>query len=514
MREHASKIVILVLMLVVVGTPFALRALGLTDAPEAANDADERLVIYTPHNEQIRDEFAHAFNTWRTQQQLPPVAFDWRASGGTTDLRKTILSQYEARAKNNALDQGIGADLFFGGGEYDHNKITKGVALPDGTRATVAAVPRIPEALFNAAFPQPTIGGERLYQPDRLWTGTALSSFGIVYNLDLLDMLGLDPPTDWADLADPRYANWLAMVDPGHSGSISATIDTVLRRNGWTDGWALLRRVYANSRYFAAAATKVPMDVATAEAAAGMCIDFYGRFQAGAVASTEGSARIGYTDPAINGVSQTATTADPITLLRGAPNREIAEQFITWLLSKDAQNLWQKKVGTPHGPRRYELRRQPIRPDVYTAENKTTWTDPQIDPFTFAHPFPKAMPSFFSSVAPVSHAMAIDLHHELKAAWATINATPDTDPRKADMLRLFDAMPPELTLTWPDDDLAAHWREALDDENHPRHRDAAQTLAGFKATLAARKGDQVLRDRLNWTAFFRDNYEQIVRLGE
>lgn len=528
MREHLAKIVIVGLMLLVVGVPFVLRPRGasgtLTDGSGEASGPTDKLILYTPHNEQIRFEMAAGFNRWRQAEGLPPVKFDWRASGGTTDLRKTILAQFEAKARQGREAEGIGADLFFGGGEYDHNKLAKGVTIErDGEELTIpAAVPaELPEGLLEAVFPDRLIGGEHLVHPDRLWVGTALSSFGIVYNRDLLVMLDLDEPTSWSDLADPAYQNWVALADPGHSGSIGATFNTVLKRTGWTEGWSMMRRVFANARYFASAASKVPVDVSSGEAAAGMCIDFYGRTQAGAVAAAGwsgdtdnlGISRVGYADPVVNGRSLTATTADPITLLRGAPHRATAEQFIAWSLGKDSQRLWQQKIGTPGGPLKFELRRQPIRIDLYTAEEKADWTDPEIDPFPTAVPIMPGMPDFFAAVAPVAQAMAIDVHGDLVAAWRAILRTDDDHPDMPEMLRLFDQMPPELTLVWPDDGLENDWRTAVGEVDHPRHAEAAQVLSDFMAALNARSDDQKLRDKLAWTLFFRDNYRKVADLG-
>lgn len=519
-----AKIVIVALMLAVVGVPFLLRP------PQAGGTAGDtagpgdKLIIYTPHNEQIRFEVSRAFNIWRKEQGLGPVIFDWRASGGTSDLRKTILAQFEAKARGGKEDDGIGADLFFGGGEYDHKKLASGVKTGKGDeerKVSVSIKPNLPDGLLDEVFPERLIGGENLVHPDLLWTGTALSSFGIVYNRDLLAMLDLPEPTTWADLADPAYQNWVALADPGHSGSIGATFNTILRRSGWTEGWSMMRRVFANSRYFASVASKVPVDVSSGEAAAGMCIDFYGRTQVGAVeaagwsgdAEGQTTSRIGYTDPVVAGRSMTATTADPITLLRGAPHPETAEQFIAWVLSKDAQRLWQQRLDTPGGPERYELRRQPIRADLFTAAEKAEWSDPEIDPYPTAVPIMPGMPDFFSAVATVSHSMAIDVHSDLVAAWRAIIRTPDDHPDKAEMLRLFDEMPEILTLRWPDEDLAQNWQAVLSDTEHARHAEAAGVMSDFMDRFNDREDDQKLKDKLRWTLFFRDNYRKIAEMG-
>ncbi len=522
MRDHWPKLVIVALLLAVVGVPFLLRPAA--EEAEGSRTAEQasggKLIIITPHNEQIRAELARGFNAWRVRQNLPPVEFDWRASGGTTDLRKGILAQYQAKAERGRADDGIGADLFFGGGEYDHNKVAQGVKV--GGETVMIAVPApLPKGLFEVVYPRADIGGERLYHKDRLWLGTALSSFGIVYNRDLLLMLGLDAPTTWSDLTDPAYFNWVAMADPGHSGSIAATLSTVISRLGWAEGWHVLRRVFANSRYFASGANKVPVDVSSGDAAAGMCIDFYGRFQAGAVQSAgwsgdtqhNGLSRVGYSDPVVDGKSMTATTADPITLLRGAPNRGAAEQFIAWVLTKPAQRLWQLELGSEAGPARFELRRMPVREDLYTDAEKAQWADPEIDPFATATPLPKGVPNFFGMVSPVSHALAIDVHHDLQEAWQAILRTPDDHPDKAKMLELFDAMPAELTIHWPTEAMAMDWQSILADADHPQHDEVAAVLEGFAEGLDARSDDQKLKDQLRWTLFFRENYRQVAAMG-
>ena len=607
MSEWWSRIAILLAMAFVLGVPFAFHMLG----DHAAGPVEEtvgRLVIYSPHNEQIRYEFSRAFNAHRIEQGNPPIEFDWRSSGGTSDLRRQVSDFFQRRARE-ALEQhtghvpGIEADLFFGGGAYDHDQLARRlrvtvpmnvddlrvvdpalaqlwqsndvkllievgrtynlddnwflgwtqagvevivevdvthsqtdariaawrdaglrVSFVDKARQqapllvsraaeyTMAAPLEIDDAALATIFPEPTIAGEPMIHPDRLWVGAALSSFGIVYNRDMVRHLGMEhEPQTWDDMADERYFGWIALADPGHSGSIAATYEAILRRKGWTEGWASLRRIFANARYFTAAASKVPVDVAQGEAAAGMCIDFYGRFQAGAI----GGDRVDYVDPRY----MTATTADPITILHGAPNAQLAREFVLWVLSKDGQQLWQQKLDTPGGPDRFELRRLPIRRDVYTPEAMADWTD-DVNPFDIARPMPAAMPGLFRFVAPVCHAMAIDIHDDLKAAWEAIIREKDPAVR-ASMLELFDRMPAELTLTWPDAHLAANWATIIDQPDHPRYAQVASTLKTFTDNLAKRWRDQdgvsgkdrLLDDRLRWTGEFRENYRQIVAMS-
>lgn len=505
MKDWWTRIIILALLAIVLGVPFVFKPSGHSDA---ASGNVERLVIVSPHNEQIRFEFESGFNRYRASAGKTPVDIDWRSSGGTSDLRKMVIAEYEAKAEENAVDEGIGVDLFFGGGDYEHGKLASGVKTQkDGETVKVAiTIPiELPDGLLEKAYPSDMIGGERLYHRNLSWVGVALSSFGIVYNRDVLNMIGVQEPKTWADLKDGRYVGWLALADPAHSGSLAATYNTILRRNGWNEGWALLRRVFANARYFTSSAGKVPVDVSAGEAAAGMCIDFYGRYQSGAI----GGDRVGYVDP----INMTAITADPITILHGAPNAPLANEFIVWLLSEQSQRLWQRRMGVPGGPERFELRRLPIRHDMYNEEEMAQWKD-HVKPFEITQPFPKAMPNFYGTVAPVAHAMAIDIHSELQAAWIAIVRNPH-HPNRKKMLELFDAMPEPLMLTWPDKELADEWPKALGDPSHTRHKDAAATLKQFMDALNKRwkDSDQQLKDRLEWTLFFRGNYREIVRLA-
>lgn len=506
MKDWLPRILILVALAIVLGVPLLFKPARASNDVEG--DTPHRLIIYSPHNEQIRYEFSRGYNANREKRGEPRVHFDWRAAGGTTDIRKKIIAEFEAKAAEGLEDEGIGSDLFFGGGDYEHNKIAKGITVSRGgedVHVDITEKIELPDGMLETVFPRATIGGEQLYHPKLSWVGAALSSFGVVYNRDVLDMLGVPEPTTWADLQDPRLRKWVALADPGHSGSIAATYNTIVRRLGWTEGWGVLRRIYANSRYFTASSSKVPVDVSAGEAAAGMCIDFYGRYQAGAI----GGNRVGYVDPP----RMTAITADPVTILRGAPHKALANDFVIWLLSREGQRLWQARVGTPGGVDRFEIRRLPARVDIYTEEQMQHWAD-QVNPFAIAKPMPHGMPDFYGTIKTVSHAIAIDIHDDLVAAWTAINDHPD-HPRRSEMLEAFDRMPPELTLTWPDAEFRANWQTYLDDRDHPRHDETAQVLSDFLGSIMSRwqTGDQELRDRLTWTMFFKDQYAKVVAIA-
>ncbi|MBI1372426.1 MAG: extracellular solute-binding protein [Phycisphaera sp.] len=468
MKEWIPRIVVLVLFVAVVGLPVLWRP------AEAKTDADAalKLVVITPHNEQIRFEIGRAFSKWHEAKYGEAVDIDWRAIGGTSDIERVLLSEYASLAEQGKLEDGAGYDVVFGGGDYSFDfKLKPGVQW-NGKMESVLEPLDLDDAFIKEVYPEPTIAGNKLYDPEHYWWGVVLSSFGIVYNRDVLRLRGVPEPKTWEDLGDPKLAGWIALADPEHSGSVKVTYNAIVQNYGYERGWATLRRACANARYFSNSSSKVPLDVSAGEAAAGMCIDFYGRYQANVV----GADRVGFVAPA----GQTVVTADPVAVLRGCQRPQLAERFVRWLLSTEGQLLWNVPVGHAAGPEKFGLRRMPIRRDVYKPYLGEMID--RVDPFEIASPLPAGTPSYFSVIGPVMHAMAIDIHDDLRDAWRTINQTTD-EAQRAEMLKLFDAMP--LT---SDELLArkAEWKKNPDTQ---------------------------IADRLAWTTFYRDNYRRIVEMG-
>src|SRR5678815_864274 len=85
-------------------------------------------------------------------------------------------------------------------------------------------------------------------------------------------------------------------------GGTPTTVNERAPAEGWERAMRLLRRMGANARYFTDSASKIPLDVAMGDAAAGMCIDFYGRFQSegaqpSGTTARSGAARLGFATP-------------------------------------------------------------------------------------------------------------------------------------------------------------------------------------------------------------------------
>ena len=194
-------------------------------------------------------------------------------------------------------------------------------------------------------------------------------------------------------------------------------LETRARREGWDRAMRLIRRIAANARYFSSQGTQTALDIAMGDAAAGMCIDFYGRFQSETPGG--GAGRLGFVTPH----GGTAVDADPIALLRGAPHRELAVDFMEFVLSEEGQKLWNFRVGTPGGPQRYALRRTPILPALYAPSFDVFRSDPGENPYDEARAFtyhPAWTGPLYRTIVFIVRATCLDAHDELAAAYRAL----------------------------------------------------------------------------------------------
>ncbi|NNC89933.1 MAG: extracellular solute-binding protein [Akkermansiaceae bacterium] len=420
-RKYAA---ILVPMTVVVAAPLVLREEGDTGAA----GADVRLEVISPHNETIRREFGEAFAAWWKEKSGERVYVNWRTPGGTSEIKRVLDSAYEAAAAGGR--DGIGIDLFFGGGEYDFSK------QASLGRFEKLRVFESRKELFESGVIPATMSGERYYDPEHTWVGVCLSSFGICYNTDLVNARGLVPPSRWEDLGTPEYYRGIALADPTKSGSVAKAFEMLVQEQmqavaktgagrddvmeaGWKAGLNLIQRIGANARYFTDSASKIPHDVAQGNAVAGMCIDFYGRSFNESLKEEDGTSRLEFITP----VGGSSISVDPVAVLRGAPHPELAQEFVEFLLTKRGQMIWNARVGADPGPHHRALRRLPIRRDLYEGETLAMMVDRDAMPYEAAGEFVydgALTGHLFTALRTIVRVMCIDSHHELKAGWEAL----------------------------------------------------------------------------------------------
>lgn len=523
-----SRVLIAAAFVLVLALPFGVRRMA-GDQPSAGAPGvqsegpaspDDTLIVVTPHVEQIRLEFGAGFARWHKRHFGRPAAIDWRTPGGTSEIIKQLEAQFDAAARAGRIDAdgraepgALGFDLFFGGGSYEHGKMKQVRRGPGGKPEYRMGQPAgFSQARLDKWFGPNKIGTQNLYDPDQYWIGTALSGFGIVYNKDVLARLGLPEPRSFGDLCDARYSNMLALADPRQSGSVTTTLESILNNEGWERGWRVLREMSANARYFASAATRVPVDVSQGEAAAGLSIDFYGRGQAQFTVvpgQPPGSARVGYVDPE----GAVYIDADPASIVNGAPHAELARRFIEYCLSDEGQALWQLPVvGTPAGasnpigeddlpmgPRMNELRRMPVKRGMYARYGR--YFVDKANPFDLASDVPGR--GWRGAIAPMMAAFGADVTPELREAWDVLNRCRAAAARGELGREVVGAMEADF-YAWPE-------HRMKDGTSLPFNE------ANFKAIYADadkfRDTEHGKRTLIAYTRFFREQFRKVAETG-
>ena len=507
--------------------PFALRP----KTPGRANTPADTLVIVSAHNKAVRDEYARAFGNYYYRKHGRRIELDFRNLGGTSDIVRYIAARFEAEFRNEwekkhpgqwsrdiansfanpriavddtsipplqrmarkeflASNVGIGIDLLAGGGTYDHSRhAAQGFAVDAKVRE------RHPEYFSDAVIPH-RFGGDSLYDDRGRYYGVVLSTFGICYNVDRLrEMRDPRAPETWADLGAPRFFNTLAVADPTKSGSANKCFEIVLQQvmsesgspeAGWVPGLSLIKRIFANARNVSDSAAKVVRDVGDGDAAAGMAIDTYGiseQFWSARV--FDGAPRCFYVTPR----GGTAVSADPVQLLRGAPHRAAAQEFIDFLLSKEGQKLHCFKVGIPGGPVVNALNRPPVRRELYRPEYRDCRFVPDYDPYKSGADFvyhPQWTGRYFNLLRVLFKCIAIDPRDELVAAWRAICEAGGPE-RVPQAMREFEKLPFSYS-------------------------DAAKAVAALRVTEGRTSADvaAVVRE---WSEFSRRHYIEAARLA-
>ena len=460
--------------------------------------SDDTLIVITPHDEGIRHEFETAFAEYYKRETGRTVDIDWRVIGGTSEIIRYVQSTYTNNFRNywqNELGRKwnsdiqnsfmnrklklddtpeddspaeeakrtfvhsevtCGIDVFFGGGSYDF--------IQQGRSGTLVpfADPSELETLFPPDVLPISYSGEPFYDKDALWVGAVLSQFGIIYNKLSLERIGIDKiPNDWEDLTDPRYIGELAISDPAQSGSSTKAFEMIVQQEmlrlatnggttsadnvdqttiaaGWIRAMKRIQLICANARYFTDSSKKPSLDVSAGECAAGMSIDFYGRYQAETIYNRTGSERFGYVTP----FGGSTVSVDPIGIFRGAPNKEMAHRFVLFVMSEQGQKLWNWKPGTPEGTKKYALRRSPMLRYLYDPKYDPYRSDAGNDPYDETGSFvyhPAWTGSLFSPLRFIIKTAFIDPHHEMISAWAAIQQakTEGRDEAAAEALRIF-----------------------------------------------------------------------------
>lgn len=172
------------------------------------------------------------------------------------------------------------------------------------------------------------IGAYPLNDPDGYYFGFAGAGYGIMWNERYLQANGLEPATEWADLARAEYHGHVGMSAPSRSGTTHLTVETLLQGEGWEEGWAQWKRIAGNFRTVTERSFGVPDGVNTGNFGLGIVIDFFG------FSSRASGFPVDFAYPTV-----TALVPANVGVVENAPNEEGAVTFINFLLTPEGQSV-------------------------------------------------------------------------------------------------------------------------------------------------------------------------------
>ncbi len=312
----------------------------ITGCRDNSGEGIDKVIVLSPHSDNIKYEIERGFKAYYKAKYGTDVAVDWRDIGGGGSAILSYIRNVYSRSETT------GIDILFGAGETPHQYLAA-----EGLLESFA-----PAGDYLAAVPE-FFGGTRLYDKDHFWHGTVLSSFGFIYNKQLLKDLSLALPLSWEDLGQKEYYGRIMLADPSQSSSIAAAYEMILQsEKDWPAAWVKLFNILSNAKKFTSSSSAATVAPGIGEAVIAACIDYYG-----ALAVQQDPTKLGYVSPK----GGTGFTPDPISMLKNMPNKETAKRFVDYVLSFEGQSLWALMPGAADGPEKSCLNRLPIRRDVY-----------------------------------------------------------------------------------------------------------------------------------------------------
>jgi ABC-type Fe3+ transport system substrate-binding protein len=293
----------------------------------------------------------------RIESEIPSVELVWQdIGGGTSQIARYVGARFESNPS------GIGIDLLFGGGTE--------IFLRFAGQGLLERID-LPQAIFRDRI-RTELHGIPLYDSEGRWYGPILSSFGILYNREILRRIGEPEPGRWSDLGEPGFFSWVSSGDPRLTGSVHMVNEIILQSQGWEQGFAQLLRMGANTHSFIRDSGTLTRTVTIGEVAVA------GNLDANALSAVgRDPQRMGYNLP----VGGTIVNPDAVAVLRGAPRKELARAFIEFTLSDAGQFLFLLSPGQPGGPRRYPLCRLSVVESLYARYPPEVRSVGAVNPF-------------------------------------------------------------------------------------------------------------------------------------
>ncbi|OFP33905.1 ABC transporter substrate-binding protein [Corynebacterium sp. HMSC071B10] len=173
--------------------------------------------------------------------------------------------------------------------------------------------------------------------PDDTFHGRDGSALTLIANTDVID----EAPTDWEDLADPKYKDLVIMPDPRESGTAADLLAAMVAEWGEDKTWELFDKLFDNGM-IVEGANGPALDKVTSGSKGVVLggVDYSGYSKKDKGESLE-----------INlPLSGTTVSPRPVMIMKTSDNKEAAKAFVDFMFSEEAQEISASKYMIPANP--------------------------------------------------------------------------------------------------------------------------------------------------------------------
>ncbi|MGB4406787.1 MAG: ABC transporter substrate-binding protein [Sphaerochaeta sp.] len=129
----------------------------------------------------------------------------------------------------------------------------------------------IPEGVFAQYSPKEADKiPAKFRSEEQYWTGIGIIPLCFLSNNEYLKSKGLQVPTSWLDLIDPKYGQSLQMADARTSGTATERIYSLVKVFGEDEAFEYQKKLHNNIQLYTKGGAGGAMPVATGQAAAGV----------------------------------------------------------------------------------------------------------------------------------------------------------------------------------------------------------------------------------------------------
>ncbi|OMF28060.1 iron ABC transporter substrate-binding protein [Paenibacillus sp. FSL H8-0548] len=173
--------------------------------------------------------------------------------------------------------------------------------------------------------------------PDGYWTGVYVGAVAFASNKEFLAKKGLEAPTKWSDLTDPKLKGEIVMASPASSGTAYTAIYSILKAFGDEErGFDYLKQLHPQVQQYTTSGAAPGRMVGMGEAGVGILFahDII-KYQ------EEGFDNLVMSFPE----DGTGYETGSIGIIKNSKNQDLAKAFVDWALSPPAQEIG-KTVGS------------------------------------------------------------------------------------------------------------------------------------------------------------------------